>query len=82
MATTRTTLRLSPALMKRAKAYARERDTTLTMVMEHALAEYLAKPVAAGRKPVKLPSYGRGGLLPGVNLDSNSELMDLMDGIE
>ena len=84
MATTRTTLRLSPALMKRAKAYARERDTTLTMVMEQALAAYLTRPARSGKapKPVKLPAFGRGGLLPGVNLDSNSELADVMDGIE
>lgn len=78
-----TTLRLSEALMKKAKAYARRHDLTLTTVMERALSEYLAevrdKPSMAA---VELPSFGRGGPQSGVNLDDTSALMDRMDGIE
>lgn len=36
---------------------------------------------AATTLPV-LPTDGGGGLLPGVNLDDNSALLDLMDGLE
>lgn len=78
-----TTLRLSEPLMKKARAYARQHDLTLTTVMERALAEYLAhgrdRPAGA---PVELPAFGRGGPQPGVNLDDTSALIDRMDGIE
>ena len=78
-----TTLRLSDALIRKAKVYAHKNDLTLTAVMERALSTYLAE--SAPRKPKKpftLPSFGMGGLKPGVNLDDTSALLDLMDGIE
>ena len=79
-----TTLRLSPALIARAKAYADDHDLTLTKVMERALVEYIAsnRGAPSRARAVRLPAFGRGGLLPGVNLDSNAELLDRMDGIE
>jgi hypothetical protein len=79
-----TTLRIHEALLRRAKAYARRNDLTLTAVMERALAAYLAD--AAGsqgeRAPVELPAFGRGGARAGVDLDDTSALLDIMDGIE
>jgi hypothetical protein len=79
-----TTLRVHEALMRRAKAYARRHDLTLTAVMERALAAYLAD--AGGPRseaaPVELPSFGRGGVRGGADLDDTSSLLDIMDGIE
>jgi hypothetical protein len=79
-----TTLRVHEALLHRAKAYARRHDLTLTAVMERALAAYLAE--AGGPRddasPVELPSFGRGGVRAGVELDDTSGLLDIMDGIE
>lgn len=78
-----TTLRIHDALLRRAKAYARRNELTLTAVMERALAAYLAEAGAAqtARPPVELPSFGRGGVRAGVDLDDTSELLDIMDGI-
>lgn len=65
--------------MKRAKTHAREQGTTLTAVMEAALAAYLAEPGSGDeRGRVALPSYGAGGVRAGVNLDSTVELLDLL----
>lgn len=79
-----TTLRVHEALLRRAKAYARRHDLTLTAVMERALASYLADAEGsrAEAPAVELPSFGRGGARAGVDLDDTSALLDIMDGIE
>ena len=79
-----TTVRLSPALVAKAKAYAEQHAITLTKVMECALVAYIApaRGAPARAAAVRLPAFGRGGARPGVNLDSNAELLDLMDGVE
>lgn len=79
-----TTLRIHDALLRRAKAYAERNDLTLTAVMERALAAYLADTGGArcDRPPVELPSFGRGGLRAGVDLDDTSELLAIMDDIK
>jgi hypothetical protein len=79
-----TTLRVHEALLRRAKAYARRHDLTLTAVMERALASYLADAEGARTEApaVELPSFGRGGVRAGVDLDDTSALLDIMDGIE
>lgn len=77
-----TTVRLSPAVRRKAQAYARAHNLTFTAVMERALVAYLARP-AAERAPrrIEIPSSGTGGTLPGVDLNSNAKLLDIMDGI-
>ena len=78
-----TTLRLSDALIRKAKVYARKNDLTLTAVMERALSTYLSESAPRQpKKPFTLPSFNFGPPLPGVNLDDTSALLDLMDGIE
>jgi hypothetical protein len=77
-----TTVRLNPALQRKAKAYATANNLTFTAVMERALVAYLARPTAErARRRVVIPSSGTGGALPGVDLDSNAKLLDIMDGI-
>lgn len=83
MASKHTTLRLNTAIMRKAKAYARSHDLTLTMVMERALSAYLGSPRHVGaRQSPKLPAFGKGGPKPNVDLDDTSALLDVMDGIE
>jgi len=78
-----TTLRLSDALVRKAKLYARKNDLTLTAVMERALSTYLTEgQKRRSKKPFTLPTFGSGGPLPGVDLDDTSALLDIMDGIE
>jgi hypothetical protein len=77
----RTTVRLPEDLMKAAKRRAVETGRTLTEVIESALRVELARPRPAAASPaVELPTYGTGGVLPGVDLDDTSALIDLMDG--
>jgi len=81
--TNHTTVRLNEALLRRAKTYARQQQLTLTAVMERALTAYLSEgaPSAAADR-VHLPSFGRGGVRAGVDLDRTAALLDVMDGVE
>jgi hypothetical protein len=77
----RTTLRIDDELLKEAKRIALESDRTLTEVIEDSLRETFARRQAARTKEekVKLPSFRGNGLQPGVNLDSNAALLELME---
>ena len=79
----RTILRLDDCLLREAKKVAVETHRTLAAVFEDALRQALNKRRRFAQRPrVELPVYkGGGGLQPGVNLDSNAELLDLMDGL-
>jgi hypothetical protein len=76
----RTTVRLDDDLLKEAKVRAAEQGISLTQLIDESLRERLAsRPQQMGRKRFRLPTYGEGGTLPGVNLDDNRALRDLMD---
>lgn len=79
----RTTVRLDDELMKAAKHYALEHNQTLTSLIEEALREKLARQGQdTPRPPFKLIT-AKGKLRPGVDLDDNSALLDLMeDGLD
>ncbi len=74
----RTTIRLRADLLKAAKRYALEHDTTFTAVVAEALETKLAKPAV---KPFKLVTC-KGKERPGVDISNNAALRDLMDGLE
>lgn len=78
----RTTIRLKDRLLVELKRYAVDRGTSMTAVIEDALRELFARRQRVAKaKTVKLPTYnGRGGLMPGVDLDNNAALLDIMDG--
>jgi hypothetical protein len=76
----RTTVRLDPDLLARAKERAARTGRTLTAVIEDALRAALAP--GRGRKRggrIELPTYGSGGALPGVDLDDTAALLDVME---
>jgi hypothetical protein len=78
----RTTLNLDDDLMRDAKRLAAERGTTLTALMEDALrivVRRVEKPQP--RRRVRLPTFGvpGQGFMPGVNLDSNAAMLELME---
>ena len=76
----RTTVDLDDALLAEAKLLARRSGKTLSAVVEDALRERLARRNAQPeRAPVRLPTVGGNGLLPGVDLDNSAALRDLMD---
>ena len=77
----RTTVRLDERLLREAKALAARERRTLTAVIDDALRQFLARKSAprAKRAPVKLITFGGGGLRPGVDLDDTAALLDLME---
>ena len=77
----RTTVRLPPELLSAAQRHARETGRTLTALIEDALRLAISteqRQAARPRQP--LPTWGSGGLLPGVDLDAGVRLLDDADG--
>lgn len=75
----RTTIRLEDELLREAKQLAAATGRTLTAVIEDALRAQLARR-AEPRERVELPVFrGGGGLQPGVDLDDNAALLELME---
>ncbi len=70
------TIHLDDALHHEAKRYALEHGTTLTSVVQESLKEKLAR-----RKSIKSFELvtAKGKLRPGVNLESNAEVLELME---
>jgi hypothetical protein len=76
----RTTVRLDDRLMREVKRMAHESGQTLTAVIETSLRECLARRRRPAAQPrVRLPTLGGDGLLPGINLDDSSSLLDRME---
>jgi hypothetical protein len=76
----RTTIRLDDHLFAEAKERAAQQRITLTAVIEQALREsFRRRQEHPPHRPVKLPTWGKGGLRPGVDLDDSASLLDLME---
>jgi hypothetical protein len=76
----RTTIRIEDYLLREAKIHAAEQGITLTQLINEALRERLsARSRHQTVKPFRLRSYGKGGLRPGVRLDDNRAIGDLLD---
>jgi len=77
----RTTLNIDETLLADFKQLAARSHRSLSSVIQDALRETLAtRAKRDARAPVDLPVFrGAGGVLPGVDLDSNAALLDLMD---
>jgi hypothetical protein len=78
----RTTVRLDDELLAEAKALGARTGRTLTKVIEDSLREALARRPSSEHRRVELPVVHGGGLRPGVNLDSMSDLLDIMESDE
>ncbi len=76
----RTTIHLPDELLARAKRAAIDSNRTLTAVIEEALLAALSKRRGAPGVRADLPTYGEGGLQPGVDLDDSAALLDLLEG--
>jgi len=68
--------------MNLAKREAEQRGETVTALIEEGLRLVLAQSnQPPGREPVALPvSVLGGGVLPGVDLNDSSSLLDIMEG--
>jgi len=74
----RTTIRIDDELLAQAKARAAENRTSLNAVIEEALRASLNREPARPKPGGSLPTMKGRGLQPGVNLNSNADLLDLM----
>jgi hypothetical protein len=70
---------LDDHLLAEAKQRAARSGLTLAAVIEQALRESFSHQERREQPLVKLPSWGRGWLLPGVDLDDSVSLLDLME---
>jgi hypothetical protein len=77
----RTTLNIDEALLADYKQIASRSHRSLSSVIQDALRETLAARAERSQSaPVDLPVFrDGGGVLPGVDLDSNAALLDFMD---
>jgi len=77
----RTTVRLDPALVAKAKEASTRTGETLTAMIERGLRLVLARPGQRRRKTIiRIPvSRAAGGLRAGVNLDDSAALLDVME---
>ena len=76
----RTTVTIPDDLLRRAKQKAVATGRSLAEVVSDALRESLSpRPRRSKERRVKLPTYGQGGLQPGVDLDDSAALLDVME---
>ena len=76
----RTTVRLPPELLRAAQRHARETGRTLTALIEDALKLALTtEQRQPGRPRQPLPTWGSGGLVPGIDLDGGAGLVELTE---
>ena len=75
----RTTIRLDDGLLATAKGYAASAGLTLTALIEEALRQRLAQARDGERKPVRLLTTGAGGVVPGIDMDDSSALLEAME---
>jgi len=79
----RTTARLDDEPLAEAKLQAARSGCTLASVIEQALREMLQRRREVRSLPqVEIPTWGHGGVRPGVDLDNSAALLDLVGSEE
>ena len=74
------TVRLDDRLLADAKRHEAQSGRTLTALIDEGLREVLARGAAPRQAAaVELLTGGSGGLRPGVTLDSNAAVLEVMD---
>lgn len=76
----RTTVTIPDDLLRQAKKVAAGRSCTLSDIVQEPLRKASAQPRSAGRRPTRLTTFRGRGVLPGIDLDSSTDLLDAMEG--
>jgi hypothetical protein len=79
MLSVRTTVRLDDDLYREVKERAAREGRTVASVLEDAVRVGMRRPADTEAKRFVPPTFGSGGLMPGVDLSDNSALSDLLD---
>ena len=66
-------------LLAEAKQVAAKESRTLSAFVEDAIREVILRRRSQTRRPVDLPTFGGGGLQPGVDINDSAALWDLLD---
>lgn len=72
-------VRLDEGLLAAAKAYAASAGLKLTALIEESLRQRLAQVCSSECRPVRLVTTGAGGVLPRIDLEDSSALLDAME---
>jgi hypothetical protein len=76
----RTTIRLNDELYRQVKIAAARSGRSAGAVIEDAIRASLATGAVAPAEPLPpLPTFGHGGVMPGVDLDDGAATRDLME---
>ncbi|MGQ0847730.1 MAG: ribbon-helix-helix protein, CopG family [Actinomycetota bacterium] len=75
----RTTIRIDDHLFREVKERAARTGRTIGAVIEDALRDSFSRMGGGRERPKPLPVYGTSGTMAGVDLDSNSDLLELME---
>lgn len=76
----RTTVTIDDHLLDQVRRHAAEQRKTVSQVIEDSVREALLRRHEAERAPFRVRPVRGGPLQPGVDLDDNAALLDLMDG--
>lgn len=75
----RTTLSIDDHVLRQAKQTAAAEGRTLSDLVTESLRERMARRQTATKVPLQLVTYKGNGVLPGVDLNNNAAVRDLMD---
>jgi hypothetical protein len=75
----RTTITIDDDLLDQVRQRAAERRQTISQVIEESVRESLLRRSDPDRKPFRVLAFNGGGLQPGVDLENNAALLDLME---
>jgi len=76
----RSVVHVDSDVLDRARQLADERGVGVEVVVEQAISELvLREHRTAETAPVDLPTFGGRGVRPGIDLDRNSSVLDVMD---
>ncbi|MBW0103532.1 ribbon-helix-helix domain-containing protein [Pseudonocardia sp. KRD291] len=74
----RTTITIDDHLLDQVRRRAAEVGRTVSQVIEDGVRESLLRHDDAGRPPFRVHTFSGGGTQPGVDLNDNAALLDLM----
>ena len=75
----RTTVDLPDDLLAEAKTRAAREGRSLSAIVGDALRSSFSRLESGERDAIEVPTFGEGGLQPGVDLDDAAALLDLME---
>lgn len=78
----RTTVNIDDDMLKLARLRATEEGTTLGALVTDALRERLIRRPRAEQEPFEVVTWGEGGTHPGIDLNNNAAVRDVLDGFD